>query len=659
MDALVLSIGATEGDFEVGAVRRLFELGVTPELIAGTSVGAINAAKVAEGENRGTAAIPSGLAGLEGVWLSLNSDSDMYVPNPNVDINAVLQAAGNLGLDVFTNLAGAVLLGPGVVPLLAIFDLTKTATDLQSLQAAVNTVLNSPSLFLLTPIGVKLATQLDQGLVRTSGIRLLLPTVSLEDGAVRFVNELGQVLNADLSQYQEAAPGTVSPACQPLQDQLDAVLTQIQDLAEQHATGGMEALRARAARLKLALASCEQANPAAGAVPLVVTLAEGALASASIPVIFTPTKLGNQNYVDGGVRAPVAVAAAVASGASRVIVVVTFNSLGPFPPATNPLTTMPIASFDGQSLLQVGYRVAQDIMPSQIQADDLAPAANWGTGKGQTDVVIIAPAFRVHYGLSIDPGLIRIAMANGYMRADDAMAARAQPNVPDGFGPAYQAALDGSSTTPGITTTRHAADIISLRTQIWHREYAANGYVPQNPLSKLVAPAPAPGGPDPAALSDVRAWKRNLKVLVDNRVAAGGAVPSGPETLSDWWLDWEQHQFPPAGPLWTDTTAFGQMTVTFSPRGPFNDGQTVAFVFSAIDQLAPGPDLQADILLNGVQQPGSTGPTPVSLTLKVTKKTERIWEDGKPETVIITTDPVIEITKAGYTPVQISPAMTS
>jgi hypothetical protein len=658
MDALVLSIGATEGDFEVGAARRLFELGVTPDLIAGTSVGAINAAKLAEGENRGTATIPSGLAGLELVWLSLNSDSDMYVPNPDVDLSAVLQAAGNLGLDVFANLVGAVLLGPGGVPLLALFDLTKGVTDVQSLQAAVNTVLNSPSLYLLTPIGVKLATQLDQGLVRTSGIRLLLPTVSLEDGVVRFVNELGEVLNADLSQHQEAPPGNVSPACQPLQDQLDAVLTQIQDLAEQHATGGLEALRARAARLKLALASCEQANPAPGTVPVVVTLAEGALASASIPVIFTPTKLGNQNYVDGGVRAPVAVAAAVASGASRVIVVVTFNSLVPGP-AADPLTMTPIASFDSQSLLQVAFRVAQDIMPSQIQADDLAPAANWGTGPGQADVVIIAPFFRVHYGLSIDPGLIRIAMANGYMRADDAMAARALPNVPDGFGPAYQAALDGWSTTPGITTTRHAADIISKRTQIWQREYAANGYVPQDPLSKLVAPAPAPGGPDPAALSDVRAWKRDLKVLVDNRVAAGGAVPSGPETLSDWWLDWEQHQFQPTAPLWTDTAAFGQMTVTFTPQGPFNDGQTVAFVFSAVDQLAPGPDLQADILLNGVQQPGSTGPTPVSLTLKVTKKIERIFEDGKPETVIITTDPVIEITKAGYTPVQISPAMTS
>jgi len=617
MDALVLSIGATEGDFEVGAVRRLFELGVTPDLIAGTSVGAINAAKLAEGKNRGTAAIPSGLPGLEGVWLSLNSDSDMYVPNPNVDINAVLKAAGNLGLDVFADLAGAVLLGPGAVPLLAILGLlTKTATDLQSVQAAVNTVLNSPSLYLLTPIGVKLATQLDQGLVRTSGIRLLLPAVSLEDGVVRFVNELGEVLNADLSPYQEAPPGNVSPACQPLQDQLDAVLTKLQDLAEQHATGAMEALRAQAARLKRALASCEQANPAPGTVPLVVTLAEGALASASIPVIFTPTKLGNQNYVDGGVRMPVAVAAAVASGASRVIAVVTFNSVNPGP-ATDPLTMTPIASFDSQNLLTVAYRVGQDIMPSQIQADDLAPAANWGTGHGQTDVVMITPAVRVHYGLSIDPGLIRIAMANGYMRADDAMAARAQPNVPDGFGPAYQA------------------------------------------FSKLDAPAPAPGGPDPAALSDVRAWKRNLKVLVDNRVAAGGAVPSGPETLSDWWLGWEQHQFPPAAPLWTGTTAFGLMTVTFTPQGPFNDGQTVAFVFSAVDQLAPGPDLQADILLNGVQQPGSTGPTPVSLTLKVTKKTERIWEDGKPETVIITTDPVIEITKAGYTPVQIGPAMTS
>jgi hypothetical protein len=227
----------------VGAVRRLFEPGVKPGLIAGTSVGAINAAKIAEGENRGTTANPSGLAGLESVWLSLSSDSDMYVPNPDFDISAVQQAAGSGGVDVITNLVGGVLgfvFGPGVLPVMAIFDLAQTAPDLQRLQAAVDTLLNCRSLFLLTPIGAKLAAQLDPGLVKSSGIRLLLSSVSLEDGVLRFVNELGEV-----------------------------------------------------------------------------PLADGAMASASIPVVFTPTKLGDQNYVDGGVRAPVPVAAAVASGASR------------------------------------------------------------------------------------------------------------------------------------------------------------------------------------------------------------------------------------------------------------------------------------------------------------------------------------------------------
>src|SRR5262245_31994592 len=49
--ALTLSGGASHGDFEVGVVRYLYDVAkVRPKIICGTSVGAIAALKLAEGE---------------------------------------------------------------------------------------------------------------------------------------------------------------------------------------------------------------------------------------------------------------------------------------------------------------------------------------------------------------------------------------------------------------------------------------------------------------------------------------------------------------------------------------------------------------------------------------------------------------------------------
>ena len=43
--ALALSGGAAHGDFEVGVVKYLYEHGLVPKIICGTSVGAINGKK--------------------------------------------------------------------------------------------------------------------------------------------------------------------------------------------------------------------------------------------------------------------------------------------------------------------------------------------------------------------------------------------------------------------------------------------------------------------------------------------------------------------------------------------------------------------------------------------------------------------------------------
>ncbi len=69
--AYVLSGGGSKGDFEVGALMYLYGLFGPPDIVCGTSVGAINAARLAEGTS-------DSLAGLIDTWRGLNVDGDMW-----------------------------------------------------------------------------------------------------------------------------------------------------------------------------------------------------------------------------------------------------------------------------------------------------------------------------------------------------------------------------------------------------------------------------------------------------------------------------------------------------------------------------------------------------------------------------------------------------
>ena len=69
--AVVLSGGANLGAVHVGMLRALIETGVHPDLIVGTSVGAINGAYIS---SRWT---PDGVAGLEQLWVGMRR-SDVF-----------------------------------------------------------------------------------------------------------------------------------------------------------------------------------------------------------------------------------------------------------------------------------------------------------------------------------------------------------------------------------------------------------------------------------------------------------------------------------------------------------------------------------------------------------------------------------------------------
>jgi NTE family protein len=69
--AFAFSGGGPLGAIQVGAVKALFEYGVKPDLVVGTSVGALNATWIAFDPT------PEGAAGLEKLWLGL-TEPDLF-----------------------------------------------------------------------------------------------------------------------------------------------------------------------------------------------------------------------------------------------------------------------------------------------------------------------------------------------------------------------------------------------------------------------------------------------------------------------------------------------------------------------------------------------------------------------------------------------------
>jgi NTE family protein len=205
---------------------------------------------------------------------------------------------------------------------------------------ALRQALKAKSLLNLGPIKALLAAELHPDRILTSGIRLRLGTVSLESGELRYVTESGA-------------------------------------LHDRH-------------------------DQPTGLAP--IALAEGIIASASIPVVFPAVRLGDEHYVDGGAREILPLALAFHHLDTEQIFAVAASAPG----------VLPAPSFADKGLFDVARRVATEIGPAETLRKELYPPRGWGRR-----VTLIAPEFNVHDALTIDPGLIAISLDYGYMRAAD------------------------------------------------------------------------------------------------------------------------------------------------------------------------------------------------------------------------------------------------
>jgi len=66
--ALVLGGGGALGDCEFGVLQYVYQYNIRPQIICGTSVGAVNAAKLAAGEGT-PQETDRGFKGLQNIWL--------------------------------------------------------------------------------------------------------------------------------------------------------------------------------------------------------------------------------------------------------------------------------------------------------------------------------------------------------------------------------------------------------------------------------------------------------------------------------------------------------------------------------------------------------------------------------------------------------------
>jgi predicted acylesterase/phospholipase RssA len=522
MIAIVLSGGFALGSFEVGAVRYLYNIGIRPDIICGTSVGAINGAKLAEGEGTDpNTSEPTGLAGLEKIWLErLKQNSDVYVQGPF--LNWLQQNSPELYQQFID--AGLIVPDPDPAPDSAV--VTGTTSWVASAGAAISTAghfINlavtyalgnlpqlSISLFDQQPILNLIIQHLNLQLIynwANKGGQLRFATVGLLSGKVRYATQNGQLLERDNSLVATLPPYQPLPAaCQPqanylagLENQLSALNANRPSPDDPNYQGWLsdvQALNSQINDAQLAVQQCKDANHA----PHIPGLVQAINASLALPTFLIPETFDGEMYVDGGIRDVMPVAKAAELGASEIY-------------AVNDSPPLSAVNSDSVSnALDVALRALTGIAVDEVAYE----AAHSVESSSAVKVTLIQSTFSLpNDAYTIHPALIRINMSYGYMRAADAVnPSRIRPN----------------------RSRQLAEDITALRRILFQFERIA-------------------AGPDLSFNLPMLRWAKGiLALLINERFSLGGPIPSPDVTSAPG--NWEMH-FPWSPPGATPFDAIG------------------------------------------------------------------------------------------------------
>src|SRR3954471_1520107 len=409
--AFVMSGGGSQGSFEAGVLRFLYDdVGLRPSILVGSSVGAIIAAKLAEGDDdeAGRRAIDE----VEAIWRGLQTNADMWVIEPWLE---KMRSQVTWASELRGRAGGTTEQSPEGHQARLIFrmlgELVRNPPQAEGTVDALRAAFKARSLVSMAPIRDLVERELQPDRIAESGLTLRVGAVSLETGELRYVDGDGQLYARD------GVP-------------LDRPKVRVQDAV---------------------------------------------LASASIPVMYPPTELGGEYYVDGGVREILPLALAFNHlGAGHIFAVV----------ASRPGVEVWHDRGD-RGLFEIARRVSADIAPDETLRKEIDPPRGWGRR-----VTVIVPQVDVHDSLTIDPELIAAAIDYGYMRAADVILE-----------------LDDEDSL--------SAEIARARMRL----RAAKGIVP----GLLEAELPNMGTP-----GDVEKEQAVLAELVARRRASGAPMPPGP-----------------------------------------------------------------------------------------------------------------------------------
>jgi predicted acylesterase/phospholipase RssA len=225
-----------------------------------------------------------------------------------------------------------------------------------------------------------------------------------------------------------------------------------------------------------------------------VDLVDAAIASASVPMVFPPHAMADDDYVDGGVIEIIPVRAAAELGATRIIAVVAV-----------PLSlARDERDYAEAPAGYVGLRAMGMIGIADRQLANLQAPLPEGT-----TLTTIDPVVDVVGLFEVQPGLLRINKDYGWLRAADVLA-EGDADV----------LADLANDTHRLTEARREAWL--LEEDLWAMAKA--------------------DGSEAGRLALVREHKARVRDIVDCRKKLGFPVPDGCEA---WWTEYEAHA---AGP---------------------------------------------------------------------------------------------------------------
>jgi NTE family protein len=254
-------------------------------------------------------------------------------------------------------------------------------------------------------------------------------------------------------------------------------------------------------------------RPATVAAAPSTDVVDGAIASATMPSIFPARRLHDHMCVDGGVRDVVPVQVAVHDlGCNNVVAI---RCSAP-PPVLETDPTRPVGEVMARSVLELTY--------DELADNDVAPYGGWGDGVA---VTVIRPSFDLHDPMVVEPGLIRIALDYGWMRAADVL----------------------DVTEAERSYAMQLSDAITrLRAENWtHAHYAAGApYLdPHRGFTDFVfagiagaTPSEIQPVPSPEAVEATRANCLLIRQRVSERLQIGAPTPSSAVRTS-WFTTWE------------------------------------------------------------------------------------------------------------------------